>query len=354
MSRLRVGLLAVAVALVAAANAQAQTERLRVGAKVAPPFVVRGADGEWSGISVEAWRAVAEDLGLAYELVAVDLDPLFDGLEHGTLDVGIGALTVTAERETRVDFTHAIYSSGLGMAVSLAGEGAFVDALRRAASPALFRALGALLLVLLGAGALVWLLERRRNPQQFEGGVRGLFSGFWWSAVTMTTVGYGDKAPVTAGGRAVALVWMFFSIVTISGFTAAIASQLTLSNLTSGVDGPEDLPRVPVATVASTTSHAYLVSLGIAPREFASLEEALLATAEGRVQAVVYDRPLLQHQVVARREDRVKVLPHVLQAQQYALALAPGSPLREPVNRALLAYVNGDTFAATVARYLGE
>jgi voltage-gated potassium channel Kch len=59
-------------------------------------------------------------------------------------------------------------------------------------------------------GALIWLAERRHNEEQFRRDpAAGIGNGIWWSAVTMTTVGYGDKAPVTLAGRVIALVWMF-------------------------------------------------------------------------------------------------------------------------------------------------
>jgi voltage-gated potassium channel len=46
----------------------------------------------------------------------------------------------------------------------------------------------------------------------------------WWAIVTVTTVGYGDKFPVTAGGRAVATVLMFSGIALFSVLTAALAT----------------------------------------------------------------------------------------------------------------------------------
>jgi voltage-gated potassium channel len=46
----------------------------------------------------------------------------------------------------------------------------------------------------------------------------------WWAIVTVTTVGYGDKYPVTAGGRGVATVLMFVGIGLIGVLTATVAS----------------------------------------------------------------------------------------------------------------------------------
>jgi ABC-type amino acid transport substrate-binding protein len=83
----------------------------------------------------------------------------------------------------------------------------------------------------------------------------------------MTTVGYGDKAPVTVGGRLVAVVWMFASLILIAVFTAHITSLLTVSHLDHRIRGPEDLPRYRVATVAGTTSENYLRRQGSSLRE---------------------------------------------------------------------------------------
>jgi polar amino acid transport system substrate-binding protein len=67
--------------------------------------------------------------------------------------------------------------------------------------------------LLLGIGTVIWLLERRRNPHHFRPKpLPGITDGIWWSAVTMATVGYGDKTPMTWAGRLVSLVWMFGSI----------------------------------------------------------------------------------------------------------------------------------------------
>jgi voltage-gated potassium channel len=52
----------------------------------------------------------------------------------------------------------------------------------------------------------------------------------WWTLTTMTTVGYGDLAPVTTLGRAVAVLTMFAGIGVFGAFTALIASFLVRSS----------------------------------------------------------------------------------------------------------------------------
>lgn len=51
-------------------------------------------------------------------------------------------------------------------------------------------------------------------------------NGLWWSVVTLTTVGYGDIAPATIGGRAVAVLIMFFGIGLLGMLSATLASVL--------------------------------------------------------------------------------------------------------------------------------
>ena len=53
-----------------------------------------------------------------------------------------------------------------------------------------------------------------------------LVDSFWWSIVTLTTVGYGDITPVTLAGRFIATVDMLVGIGVLAVLTAKIASTL--------------------------------------------------------------------------------------------------------------------------------
>jgi polar amino acid transport system substrate-binding protein len=347
------GLALLVLSVHAGAWGQGSDRPLRVGTKLAPPFVIE-EDGRLGGISMVLWQALAEDLSLTYTLQRRDLDGLLTGLEDGTLDLVVAAVTVTAERESRLDFTHPFHTTGLAIAVPLRPSATWAGLLHQALSSRFVYLLGGLTALLLVTGALIWWVERHHN-QQFSGrALRGIGAGFWWSAVTMTTVGYGDKAPVTLPGRLLAVVWMFAGVVLISSFTAAIASVFTVGQLAGGISGPQDLRRHLSGTVESSTSATYLDRNGLRRRTYPDGEAALEALVQGEVDAVVYDAPILRYLASKGHGRAVRVLPGTFMRQDYAIALPSGSLLREPLNRALLRHVLGDEWKQTLERYLGR
>lgn len=330
-------------------------KELVVGVKETPPFVMKDSGGNWQGISIKLWEEIADELDYNYRIVERDLDGLLDGLEKGSVDVGVAAVTITSEREKVLDFTHSFYNTGLGIAVNPGGLQGWIGAGQQLLSMRFLKAVLALVVVLFIAGFVLWLFERRKNEEEFGGGVvKGLWSAFWWSAVTMTTVGYGDKAPKSAGGRIVALIWMFAAIITISSFTAAIASVLTVSHLESSIRGPQDLFDVRVGAVEGTTASAYLERKGITFRGYEKPIDCLVALKNGKVDAAVHDMPILHYLTNTQLEGSVEVLPVTFERQDYGLGLPEKSKLREDVNRVLLKKLREPQWRETLRKYLGE
>ncbi len=335
--------------------ARSGTDTLVVATKEAPPFAMKGSNGEWKGVSIELWSRVAAEIGRPYRLVEKDLTGMLDGVATGEFDLAIAAISITSEREELFDFSQAYYQSGLGIAVSGTEGGGLIGVAERLFSTEFLSVIGLLLLVLGVVGVIIWLAERRKNPEQFGGSpAHGIGSGLWWSAVTMTTVGYGDKAPVTVVGRVIGLVWMFAAIIIISSFTAGIAASLTVSEIQSDITGVKDLPNVKVGALDGSTGSEWLSNRGIPHRDFPTVEDAIEALASGKVGAVVHDAPMLASVIRNGYEGELAVLPELFDKQFYGIALPGKSPLREEINRALLVHGQGEAWNQLTTRYIGE
>lgn len=335
---------------------QAETEKvIQVGIRVLPPFVLRNDDGTLSGLSIDLWNQISRELKLKSNIQEMTLPELLKGLETKQIEVGVAAITVTAERELFMDFTHPFHSAGLGIAVNGGHSSSIMSGMKAVFSLQFFQALMALFVVLALVACMIWFLERKANPNQFGGSIsKGLGSGFWWSAVTMTTVGYGDKAPVTFWGRSVAIVWMFASVITISGFTATIASVFTLQQIQGEIQGPKDLPGHIIGTVNGSTGELYARQNKLHTQSFDTPTAALQSLDQGLIDAVVYDQPILRYLSSHQSSTQIKVLPSVFERQDYALGLTAESKLRESMNGELLKYINSQQWQHNISRYLGE
>ena len=158
--------------------------------------------GRWTGISIDLWRQIAAELNLTYEFRELDQQNLLAGLTDRSLDVVVSMLTITPERLDKFDFTYPFYTTGLGIAVPVKEKNAWISIIKQLFSHTVLVILIIIFLVLLIVGILVWLFERKLNHEHFGGNaIQGIGSGFWFAAVTMTAVGYGDKHPKTIGGR---------------------------------------------------------------------------------------------------------------------------------------------------------
>jgi voltage-gated potassium channel len=81
---------------------------------------------------------------------------------------------------------------------------------------------------LIGA-TLVFMFEENVNDQ-----FKAMGDAVWWVLVTMTTVGYGDKVPMTTGGRIIGIIIMFFGLALLSSFTATISSIFIAKKIKEG------------------------------------------------------------------------------------------------------------------------
>jgi ABC-type amino acid transport substrate-binding protein len=311
---------------------------LKVVLKPVRPFVFEKSDAP-SGYSVELWRRVAQEAGLACEFTWVDTTAqMLAALERGVADVAVGALSITAERETKVDFSHSYFESGLQILVHERSRGSGFSAFAGLLQPEVLKVIGILLLALVVNSHLLWLMERRRNPESFpESYAAGVWESAWWSVCTLITGGCENKAPAGIFGRLVAIVWMLAGVGLFSYITATIASTMTVNNLTSEIKSLADLRGKSIGTVDGSTAQAFLHGEGMEPRTFRDVDANRAALRAGLVEAVVYDAPILRYDLKTHPDSRLQLTGAIFDKQDYGFGLRQGSPYRERINRALLA-----------------
>ncbi len=71
-------------------------------------------------------------------------------------------------------------------------------------------------------GIAIYYFEHAAQPKAFA----SVFDGMWWAAVTLTTVGYGDIYPITAGGRMFTILVLFVALGSIAVPTGLVSSAL--------------------------------------------------------------------------------------------------------------------------------
>jgi len=341
-----------------ATNAAAQdapaARELVVGTKQAPPFAIKNDKGEWSGVSIELWRKIADQLKLKYRFAeASSVTSLLEDLQSGNLDVAVAAITVTPAREELVDFTVPYFRSGTGVAVQSDRLTNWMPVIRSIASYGFAQAALALLGLAFLAGFLIWLFEHNSN-EGFSGGVaHGLSSGVWWSANTMTQRVGGGMVPTTLAGRVVAIIWMVVSVIAIAVFTAGITSALTTKRLHGAVNSLGDLSNVRVGVVQGTATEDALSRMRISYRTVETPAQGFRALQNGAIDALAYDRPILGWMI---RQDGLsaELTDVTFEPQDYAIALRNDRSLRKRLNIALLEAAQSDWWKDILFKYLGQ
>eukprot|EP00873_Tetraselmis_striata_P004278 jgi/Tetstr1/424542/TSEL_015069.t1 len=153
------------------------------------------------------------------------------------------------------------------------------------------------------SGHLIWLIERHENPHMFPPAyLDGVDDGIWWSLVTMTTVGYGDKVPITMSGRFLAFLWMMVGLINFAFFTSSI------SGIIHEIQDVNIWEPVPIIKSRISNREVKLCTVGGVYEEVLNLEVGSTKLAkninecyeylkDGHEVAIAFDRPALVYDV---------------------------------------------------------
>jgi polar amino acid transport system substrate-binding protein len=348
------------LACAAAAAEPAPQTPLRVEVYQVAPYGGQDSEGLFVGASVDLWRRIAEHLHWQYQLTPVaQMSDVLAGLEAGTYDVAIGAITITPERLARVDFSYPAHRSGVA-AVFMKRTGAasaFYD--YGEAAGELGTLILAIVTLLTVIGVLMWWFERphlnKAGRPESESTVTSWHDGLYWAVVTMTTVGYGDKTPKSHLGRTLAVVWMVGSLILVSLLTTNLVARMTANRVeNTAATRASDLAGKRLAAVSSSSGAEYLDAEHLAYQKFTDLPDALAALAAGKTDAVVNSIGALQYLVNTRFSDTIAPPRGLIAPAYMAFALPTNSPLKKPLDRALTIVTGSPEWRAVEETYFGR
>jgi len=336
-------------------DAAGKPEKLRVVVRNIEPFCFE-EDGRRKGYAMELWEAIAKECGFQYDARTVSsAQAMVDDLAAKKADVGIGALSITSQRQMLIDFSHPFYDSGLDILTSSKGHDSPFHLLKLLFNPELLKTLGLLFIAVLVVSHLLWLFERHRDDEEFPRAYKhGIFESLWWTATVMVTLACDNKSPRGVPGRLVGLIWMISGVLLVSFMTASFSSSLTVSSLEGGINGPKDLVGHTVGTVAGSTAERYLAEHKIASKAFPNAAEACEAVSKGAVDAVVYDAPILRYQLTKLSDKSLRLTGALFEKQGYGIGLQPDSPYRKQINATLLKLIENDTLSDLDKKWFGD
>ena len=253
----------------------AAAQDLRVVTVERPPFSMADGD-DHTGFSMDLWKAIAEDRGWTYEIERVDsFGGMLAEIENAAADVAIANISITADREQVMDFTHTIFESGLHIMVPYSNERN--SALETVISREVLEVIAIAFLLLLGGGMLMWTFERKSQPYFDRPAKEAIFPSFWWALNLVVNGGFEERQPRTFMGRIFGVLLVISSLFIVSVFVAHITASMTVDAIQSNVSDIRDLYGKNVGTTQGSTSARYLERREIDYQSYEDLDALLKA-----------------------------------------------------------------------------
>ncbi|XP_076458853.1 ionotropic receptor 25a-like [Babylonia areolata] len=251
---------------------------IRVAVKETPPFAMRVTDENgtrYSGYAVDVLEEVARRLQFTFRFTVDSQQPFgarqpngsWDGIIGdiltGSVDLAIGPLTVTAEREAVVDFTTPFYEfAGIEILIKEVSQEQHLLFFVTVFSEPMW---GAWFGVLLLTGFLLAAFDyfspfSARNLREREAKETfNLKEGLWLVTASFTLSGP-ESTPRTLSSRILVAGFWFFCSIIMANYTANLAAFLTTSRLTTPINSLQDL--------ASQSEVRYSVVRGSVPMDY--------------------------------------------------------------------------------------
>nr|QGW50658.1 ionotropic receptor 16 [Propsilocerus akamusi] len=353
--------------------------------------VILEGNDKYEGYCKDLAELIAKRLGINYEIrvvkdgkygsenahAASGWDGLVGELIRRESDIAIASMTITSERERVIDFSKPFMSLGISIMIKKPVK----------QKPSFFSFLNPLskeiwvcvIFSFVGVSIVLYIVSRF-SPHEWRPisspvptpppnnsftmqtqtitthqnttlNEFSLLNSFWFAIAALMQQGC-DFSPRSLSGRIVGSVWWFFTLILISSYTANLAAFLTVERMVTSINSPEDLAaqtEVQYGTLYHGSTWDFFrksqISLYSKMWDFMnsrkhvfvhSYDEGIrrVRTSKGKY-ALLIESP--KNEYINEREpcDTMKVGRN-LDAKGFGVATPLGSPLREPINLAVL------------------
>lgn len=340
------------------ANAEQATSNntakaLKVGVAIGEPFAFISGN-EYHGIAVDIWQLIAEEQGLKYQYVPMGehIDDAISKLAAGEIDVLIGPIIPTFERNKLADFTQPYFINQIGFVIPLKGVN-FLNALSSIFNSAISWGLIIFLLFTVIYLHLYWFYERLANPIVPQAYGPGIAKTFWIHTLDIDI----GVLPTHLRTRQFRFLWLILVTLFFSSITAAITSALTiaLSGKYQDYTSLNDFRRKQIAAVISTAPYDISKVNGLNLVKVNDRDEAFHLLLNGKVDAYVDYYSISDYYLIKQNlGDKLMMSGFILKRDFFAFALPINSPLRYPLNLKLNEHKEYGLLKEVCTKYFGE
>jgi len=326
-----------------------QTNKLKVGVHSYKPLVFQ-EKGRWSGLEVELWEKIAEELDIKYDYIEEKQFPsLLKKTTAGKFDLSMAGITRTIERDEKMDMSYFTLDTGLGIASLPRSSFSLRDLAKGLFSKQTIVLLLFLVLFAAITAHIYWFVE-----SGFSVATKysvGILESFWWSIVTFSTVGYGDIYPATFTGKIFGVLAILSGLALFGLYIGQLSASLALIKIKSDISSADDLAGKKVGVKTGTTAVGVVKSKFADVVEYPDLDDAYKALKKRQVDAVVADMPVLQNQM----KEQGFVIPGPTFARQAYAYVFPksseNSELIKNINRELIRIRESGIYDVTYKKY---
>lgn len=328
-----------------------QSETLKIAMQISPPFVMDDVNGSYTGLLVDMWEKTATDLDIEYEYISYQgsISEMLTDINKGNFTLGLSSTTINSERMKKTEFLQPFYITDVSIASNIKKNN-ILSFISNIFSIVFLKYVFTLIFVLLIIAIFIWLAEHNSNDSFDDNPLIGIGQAFYFTSVVMTTVGFGDMAAKTNLGRFIVTIWMFISLGITGVFIGNISSAITVNRLDTGIHDITALHKLKVGSMLNTTSSEFLNKKGIKYIGYDTAEEGLNDIKDGRLDAFVYDTPILKYYIKNNNYD-ISLSDITFDMQYYGIPINCERELQNCINSKMVDYINSDLWELTLIKY---